>query len=158
YLIMTFSPLIVIIGLSNVLGLQYLIPLSKDNKFTLAICCGAVVNFVLNLFFIPKFYSYGAAVASLIAETAVTVTMFILARKDVSVKKLLKNVWKNMLAGVIMFVGVYVTQIYLTPSVLNSVLLIGEGILIYFVLLLILKDGFLFGFLQKLKEKISNKE
>ena len=75
-LIKILSPIIVIIGFSNVLGLQYLLPSGADKEFTIAIITGAVTNFILNCILIRYTGSYGAAVATVIAESVVTIVMF----------------------------------------------------------------------------------
>ena len=152
YLITLFSPIIIIIGLSNILGRQYLIPLQRDNLFTLAICVGAVSNLLLNIILIPKFYSYGAAIASVSAEICVTSTMFIFAKTDISLISVLKNTIKYLISGILMFVVVYYTQLYLQPSILNTFLLVCEGCIVYFLGLLLLKDVF---FIEETKKIIS---
>ena len=42
------SPIIILIGLSNVTGTQYLLPIKRQKEFTLSVVCGALMNFVLN--------------------------------------------------------------------------------------------------------------
>ena len=46
------APLVIIIGLSNVFGRQFLIPSNQDKKFTIAIVCGALTNLILNIILI----------------------------------------------------------------------------------------------------------
>ena len=153
YLIMMFCPIILIIGLNNVLGLQYLIPLKKDNKYTIAICSGAVINLILNTFMIYYLNSYGAAISTIIAETTITSIMFVIAKKDISFKKLFIDSWKFLFSGIVMFFIVYFTQVYLCPSVLNSMILIVEGIFIYSFLLIVLKENTLYSFIKKILKK-----
>ncbi len=156
-LIMILSPLAIIIGLSNVLGIQYLLPLKMDNKYTFSVTFGAIVNLVLNLFLITFYWSIGACIATISAELSITLVMLYFARKDVSLKNILFNNWKYLISGLIMFICVYWVQSFLAPSILNTFLLILEGILIYFICLLILRDKFLFliinSFLSKVKKK-----
>lgn len=153
-LIMIFSPVIIIIGLSNILGRQYLIPLKRDNAFTFAICIGAVSNLIMNLILIPIFFSFGAAIASVLAESAVTTSMLIMARQDISIEAVLKLTKKYFLAGVMMFVSIFSLQKFLSPSIINTILLIILGALIYFLLLLILKDSFFMIELKRVKSRI----
>jgi O-antigen/teichoic acid export membrane protein len=58
-LIKLLSPLIIIIGFSNIFGLQYLIPSGQDKKFTIAVTCGAITNLVLNFIMIRFWWSIG---------------------------------------------------------------------------------------------------
>ena len=145
--------MIIIIGLSNVLGLQCLIPMKKDTKYTIAITTGAISNLILNLILIPKLFSYGACIASIVAELIVTILMFVFVRKDISFFNLIKDNRKYALASLIMFFVVALIQKYLVSSILNTLILVSIGILVYFIVLLILKDDFLYMFLQKVLNK-----
>lgn len=154
-LIMIFSPLILIIGFSNVLGLQYLIPLNKDSKYTIAIVCGAVLNLVLNLVLIPLLWSYGACIATISAELCVTILMFFFSKKDISFLSVIKETWKYLLSGTIMFIAVFLTQYFLVASILNTLILIAEGVASYFAVLLILKDKM---FIDSIKKFFARKK
>lgn len=151
YLIMMFSPMVVIIGFSNVLGLQYLIPLKKDKNYTVAIISGAVVNLMLNLILIPLFWSYGACIASVSAELVVTSVMFYFARDSISLIELLKKSWKYIVSGIVMFIVVFLSQVNISSSILHTVELISEGIVIYFILLLLFKDELSLSYWHKMK-------
>ena len=137
------SPIILIIGFSNVFGLQFLIPTGQDKKFTIAIITGAVSNLCLNLVFIRFWQSYGAAIATLVAEFLVTMTMYFFIRKNVKLWKILFSSWKYILSGIIMFIPCYFVGVQLSPSILHTFLIVGMGAGIYGVLLLILRDEFL---------------
>ena len=143
------SPLVLILGFSNVLGLQYLIPSGKDREFTFAIVCGAVVNFLLNIFFIKIWWSIGAAIATLLAETVVTSIMFFLVRKEINFLKIIVLGWKYYLSGCIMFISCFAISSFLSPSVLNTLIIVVSGVLIYFTILLILRDKTVVNLLKK---------
>lgn len=154
-LMMMFCPLIMIIGFSNVLGLQYLLPMKKDKKYTIAITSGAGVNLVLNLILIRLFWSYGACIATIIAETVVTTIMFIFAKKDISFLELVKNSWRYIISGVTMFALVYFTQYFLAPKIYNTALLVLEGLICYFGLLFIFRDDLVLNYSKLLLNKIA---
>lgn len=63
--------LIPIIGISNVIGMQYLVPTGKETYLTRSVMIGSIVNVGFNAFLIPRFGALGAAIASVIAETCV---------------------------------------------------------------------------------------
>lgn len=153
-LMQLFTPLILVIGFSNVFGLQYLVPTQRDGKFTIAIISGAVTNFLLNMVLIRFFWSYGAVIASLIAELTVTTVMAVIIRKEISILKILKQSIKYLIAGGVMFAAVYVTQMFLSATILHTFLLVLEGAAIYFFMLLILRDKYLFGLLSRLATKL----
>lgn len=157
-LMQVFSPLVVIIGFSNLLGLQYLIPTRKDTKFTLCILAGAVTNLILNCALIPFYWSVGAVVASVIAECIVTGSMLFVVRKELSFPQMLKQCPKKMLAGGLMFAAVYVTQMFLRPTWYYTLLLVFEGVLIYVLLVFLFKDEFAFTLLNMAKTKLFHKK
>lgn len=154
-LLQILTPLVVIIGFSNVFGLQYLIPKHRDKQFTIAIIAGAVSNLILNLIFIPFYGAYGAAAASVIAESAVTVIMMVYVRKDIKLFPILKGIVKPLIAGIIMFVPVFILSTYVfTPTVLHTLIAVFIGIVIYTVCMAILRDEFLTFIFAKVKSKL----
>ena len=64
--------LIPIIGISNVIGMQYLVPTGKETHLTRSVMIGSIVNVGFNAFLIPQFGALGAAIASVIAESCVS--------------------------------------------------------------------------------------
>lgn len=154
YLLMILSPLIIIIGLSGVIGLQYLIPLGKDNLFSISVGGGAFVNFGLNILLIIFIQSYGAAVASVIAELTVLIVQLIFVRKVFSLKLIFKYSYKYIISGIIMFGLLFPVSLLLPNSMKTTLILMITGITIYFVLLLLLKDELFCDTLKKLKLKL----
>lgn len=66
-------PTVLFIGLTNVIGIQMLIPLGKEKLVLLSELVGAMVNLVVNICFIPKYGATGAAIGTLCAEFAVLI-------------------------------------------------------------------------------------
>ena len=148
------APIIPIIGLSNVFGIQFLIPSKQDKKYTLAVIIGAGINLVLNLVLIYFLKSYGAAIATVIAETAVTGVMLIFLRKHIKFGKILLSSWKYWVAGLVMFGVLFFVFNGYEPSVLHTLYMTGCGILIYFGVLTVLKDKYVWGAYRKIGEFI----
>ena len=74
---------ILMVGISGVMGLQVLYPMGRINIVILCTFIGAVVNVVLNVLLIPVYGHNGTAVAYMLAEVAVTVSMFTTAPMNV---------------------------------------------------------------------------
>ncbi len=148
------SPLIVIIGLSNVYGLQFLIPTNKDKKFTLAIICGACVNFVLNIILINIFQSYGAAMATIIAETIVTLIMKSYVNRYLDNDHIFRKAFKPFLAGTIMCAIGYLLGHSLSPSIVHTVILVIICAAVYTVSIIVLRDSLFLIILHKAKTSI----
>lgn len=148
------SGLAIAIGLSNVTGVQYMLPTNQQNKLTLSVICGAVVNFILNLFLIPWMQSIGAAIASMIAECIVTLVQFYIVRDVFSLSSVLKLSKNYLFAGAGMFVILAIMSYYLSASIIHTFLIVLAGVLIYAVALFLIKDSMLELVLNKLKSKL----
>jgi O-antigen/teichoic acid export membrane protein len=77
------SVLPLIIGLSNVFGIQVLLPFGKENNVLLAVVTGSVLSIGLNVLLCPLYAEKGAAISCIVAEAAVTALMGILATKQI---------------------------------------------------------------------------
>lgn len=133
-------PLILIIGLSNCLGQQYLTPTGQRRKSNKVIILGAFINFCLNALLIPKFGSYGAAIASLSAETVILVMYLKMSSSQLMINKLIFDNIKRVIAAVIMFIVVN----YMNNLPINTAgKLMGQiisGIIVYAISLILLRD------------------
>lgn len=156
-LLQILSLLILAIGLSNVTGMQYLIPTNRQNVLTLTVVVGAVINFVLNMIIIRDFASVGAAIASVAAETAVTVVQLIAVRKELSLSQIMKSAANYLVAGGVMLGIVLLLNGLLADTIVNTAVLVIVGMAVYFGILVIRKDSFLLHILQKFKCKINKK-
>ena len=152
------SPLIIIIGFSNVFGLQYLIPAGKDFKFTIAVTIGAVVNLILNSIFIYYWWSIGAAIATIVAECVVTIIMAIMVRKELNIFKIILSSWRAIISSIIMFISIFFISKKLDYSILNTFILISIGALIYLTLIIILKDKIILSTINKIINKFKKKK
>lgn len=143
-LIAIISPIIVLIGLSNVMGMQYLLPTKQQNKYTLSVIIGAIVNFTFNLLLIYKWKSIGASIATVIAEFSVTVTQFFLLRKEISVIDVIKSSAKYVFSALIMFLISIFLGKFIKNNLLSIICQVLSSSIVYFGLLLLLKDKIIF--------------
>lgn len=147
-LLYIFAPIIVVIGISNCIGTHYYTPSGRRAQSTKYQIIGSVVNLALNLIMIPKFGAYGAAVASLIAETVITVLFVWRSGDYMTTAKLIRYGWKKLIAGIIMALSVYWLGRLLSNrfsgttffGILVLAVQVVAGVLIYGLLLLILRD------------------
>jgi O-antigen/teichoic acid export membrane protein len=93
------SLLIVVIGLSNLFGIQVLVATGHEKKFLVAVLFGTVSNFCLNVLLAGKYGAVGASVASVIAEIMVTVATFIFALKVIPVRINAGSIFQPVLAA-----------------------------------------------------------
>ena len=142
YLIMILSIIVISIGLSGVFGIQYMVAVGRDKAFTIIVTSGAILNFVINLILVKYMYSYGVAISTAVVETLIAVADIIYLRKVLSIKRMIKDSYKYVISGAVMF-GITFTLSYFIPSsVWGTLVLIGVGILTYALCILLLRDSF----------------
>ncbi len=76
-------PTLVLIGFTNIMGIQMLVPLGGEKVVLYSEIVGAVVDLVLNAILIPKMASAGAAIGTLVAEVAVFLVQYVALRSSV---------------------------------------------------------------------------
>ena len=76
------TPTVLLIGMTNILGIQILVPMGREIVVLQSEIVGAVTDFIANLLLIPKWNSAGATAATLAAEAAVFVVQYMALRKS----------------------------------------------------------------------------
>lgn len=149
------APVIFMVGISNVIGIQILYPKGKINTVIRSCIFGAVLDLALCILLIPVFSYNGTAIAYVVAETTTTLAMCILGRKYIKLHYLKKAHLTYFLGAILM--GVVV--IFLGKMSIQSVLIyqIICGSLVYFICLLLNKDIFVMNLLCKLKRNEEDK-
>lgn len=66
-------PTLLLIGITNVIGIQTLVPLGREKQVLLSEIAGAITDLILNAILIPKYAATGAAIGTLIAEIVVLI-------------------------------------------------------------------------------------
>lgn len=135
------SPIVVFIAWSNVIGVQYMMPVGKVNQFTLSVTTGAVINFIFNMILIRHFQSLGTALATVFAEFSVTAVQFYLVRKDIDFKVMFNDFWKYLISSVIMFIIVKLIGNILGAGFKTTAVQIIIGALVYVIMLCIFRSS-----------------
>lgn len=150
------APVIIFIGISNLLGIQILYPKDKIGLVIWSVSVGALVNVILNILLIPGHGGVGAAVSTLFAELSVTAFQLIYGRKyyPFALSALL-NI-RYIGATAIMSVPLLVLTSFAEGMALQLLIGLPVGILVYFTSLLLMKDPLLFETITSLKTTISN--
>ena len=141
-LLILFSPIVVIIGVSNCAGSLYYTPAGLRRQSTRYIISGAVINLIMNTILIPGFSCYGAVIGSLIAESTITVLYVYHSNGYFTLRKIASHGWKKMVAGIAMLSVIFLLGYGKIASINVTVtqVILGGGI--YCVTLLIIKDSF----------------
>lgn len=145
------APIILMVAISNVFGIQVLFPKGKINIVTLCCGIGAVADLILNLCLIPLFSYIGTSIAYLGAEVATTVSMYFIGRRYIPIIYFKKSHLTYALGCVVMAFALYGLSLLQLPT-LTILLLQGCcGVLAYFIILCICKDEMLVQILSKIK-------
>ena len=76
-------PTLIFIGLTNIMGIQILVPLGREKIVLYSEIAGAIVDLFINILLIPRMAATGAAIGTLIAELAVWIVQFVALRYDI---------------------------------------------------------------------------
>ncbi len=148
-------PIVLIISLSNLIGIQILIPLGKEKLTMYSVMGGAVVNFTLNMLLIPIFARNGAAVASVIAESVVTLIQMIFTWQLVGKTFLSKGMLKYIGASLVMAIVAYAVS-YLPIGNVFVMLFAAAGLTgaAYLLVLLLFKDEIVYDVIKKVAGRV----
>ena len=148
------SAIIIFISISNITGNQYLLSVKREKEYTISVIVGAIVNVILNYILIRYYKSYGAAIATVIAELCVTVVQLYFVRKDFKLRDIFRGSIHYWIAGIIMFFVCLFLDAQLEHLMMSVIVETCFGIIVYFVLLLLFKDRFLMELSENVKKFI----
>lgn len=150
-------PLIVIIGLSGLLGSHWYTPAGLRGKSALFIVAGAAVNIVLTVVLIPRFGALGAAVGTFCAELVITLLYVAFCSGNLTPAQMLRNGWRNVLSGLVMFLAVRAMRSWDVGEPLRLLVQVCAGALIYGAALFLLRDTFVTAQLKRVIGKTRRK-
>lgn len=150
-------PTLLFIGITNVLGIQIMIPLGKEKQVLYSEIIGLIVNVAINIILIPKYASAGASIGAVVAELSVLVWQYI------DLRDLVKPVFKQMhyisisIALVLSTVGsLWVKALRLSNFlilVISACIFFG----VYIVVLTITKESIILELENQMFSKLKNK-
>lgn len=131
---------IVFTGLSNIMGLQVLYPIGKMKIVIFCTLIGAVINIILNVLLIPNYRHYGTAMAYMLTEMIITLSMFLIGRKYYPIRFIKRQHLNYVFATLIMSAVLYYIDTKEYDNILTFLLMVVVGIFVYGIILLILRD------------------
>ena len=149
------SPMVLLMGVANVLGNQYLLPTKRQKEYTIAVGIGVLVNFILNYIFIMLWQSVGACIASVISQIVVDAIQFKQLKREVKFKRIAKLSYKYIFASIVMFAACSLTKLIVSKGVVSIVLQVIVGVSVYGIILIKLRDQYLFMLLRKILLKLN---
>lgn len=180
YIIYLLSPMVLLMGVENVIGTQYLLPIKKQKEYTSSVTIGVVVNFILNYILITLYEAIGAAIATVLSQIVVDVLQYRHIKDEVKLKTLWNLCYKYLISSIVMFAICFAIKLLFSTSlvttaiynlaetvsmrrdqlfnILSIIVQIGIGVITYIVMLISLKDEYLYTFINKIKNRFLKKK
>lgn len=150
-------PTLLFIGLTNVLGIQMLVPLGKEKDVLYSTVAGAIVDLVINFALIPKYSSSGAAIGTLVAEMVVFVVQLWALRHDIMHVFMEISYWKIVIA----IMGASMAAIWVKFFSLNCFLALVISSICFFavygLVLIVTRESFTKDIIRQVFQKVKNK-
>ena len=133
-------PTLLFIGLTNIMGIQMLIPMGLENAVMISTFAGAIADLILNAILIPFFGSAGAAIGTLVAEFIVFIVQMVYLKKDIAYLYSKQNYIKIIAALIVAMIGAVAVKVLISgifiKLVVSAVLFFG----LYVIMLYIMRE------------------
>jgi len=125
---------ILFLAFGNVIRTQYLIPKERDKEYVISAILGAIINFIINIIFIPKYGAIAACLGTVMAELLVVSYQTFSIRKDLDIKKYIYDSIPFLIKAGIMFFIIHWFNYLSINEIYRIVLKVISAIIIYIVL------------------------
>lgn len=133
-------PVILLINITSMTGLQILYPVGKINVVIVSVIAGACVNILLNLLLVPKSGGVGAAISTTITEFIVFIVQIYLGRQyfPFNLSKFF-NI-KYIIGTLVMCFFIYLTSLLFQDNIPQVFVGILIGVLVYILTMYLFHD------------------
>lgn len=149
---------VLFIGMSNITGIQILVPLGYERIVLYSVISGAITDLVINFILIPELASSGAAIGTLVAEAVVLIVQYFSVRKQIP--DLFRSIkyYKIVIAIILASAGSFWVS-FLNLHIFITLLLSATLFFaIYGVSLILMKETLVKEIVSQLLEKIMPKK
>lgn len=145
-----FAILTFIMGISNFVSYQYFVPKIITKPSMIIIFISILINIVLNLIFIKKFGGFGAALATLIAESFISFSYMCFYARFQKITVVFKTIYKYFISGLITFIVIYIINKCIPCNSFKTFMLYSFAIiLLFFGIVIVLKDEIFLNLISK---------
>ena len=121
-------PTIIVAGLSNITGIQVLVPMGLERYTIVSTIFGALVDVILNFIYIPQYGPSGAAIGTLMAEIVVLIVQINYLKRYICINIEVINILKIIISALIAVGGL----LFFLPQIESVVLNLILCIVVYF--------------------------
>ena len=137
------SPIIIIVGIANVIVSLVLYPHRDENKYTIAVLVASMANVIFNYLMIPIIGHNGAIIGTVISEfISLSISLYyaIPYLKEHIIDLNFVEVFKYLISSLTIVIIIILIKYYFSSNVLVLVISVLSCIPIYFTMLYILKS------------------
>lgn len=135
------APLLFVVGLSTVFGMQILYPMGHLNIMLKSTLYASIVDIVIILVFAHYHSQNAAAWAYLLAEITATTCLYWLGRDFIPIKILDKTILNYFIGSLIMGVVLWAVSYLFLNNIMMTLIMIVTGIIAYMTVLIIRRDS-----------------
>ncbi len=147
-----FSFLIIIVGLNNIIGKQCLIAVDKQREYNISVIAGSIINALLNIVAIRYLGALGAAISSVCSEVVILIICIYYSKENLNVN--IKNsLFKYIVSAIFMYIAIVLTNSIFDSKLINMLIQIFIGIVVYFICLILFHEEFTFEILRGIKQR-----
>lgn len=151
-----------ITGIQSTLSNLLLVAQKRQNEYTVCVIVGMVANICLNALLIPRYYSEGAVVATILSGIVTTGIQMYMVRAEYSLKEVLQGILPYIFPTLGMTVALVFLKQFMAYTFINTIILIGTGMCVYFALLWLTKEELFIenavSIMKKIVHKIKGKK
>lgn len=151
------APVILLISLTNIMGVQVLYPMDKVKIVINSVVYGATINLIINFILIPTHGAAGAAISTLISEFIVLILQLFLGKRYYPCKISDFNISKYIISAMIMGLFVYACTLLPISIIWQFMMGVIIGLGVYLGLLIIYKDSLTMELIAIAKNKFAHK-
>lgn len=151
------SVLFIFIGMSGSVGGPLLVPLKRENSYTISVIAGAIINVIMNLLLIPSCQALGASIGTVIAEFSVMAISLFCCRDYINMKSIMKVFFKYSLYSIVILITVFLAKNLFVQPILSLIASVFIGITVYVTLLFVTKDAMFEFAVEVIKKRILKK-
>lgn len=134
------APVILFLSLSNLIGIQVLIPLGKESTTLVSVIIAAFTNFTLNLILINKMSYVGAAIATVISEGIVVAIQLYTVRNYMNSFNIMPSIIKFFVGTFVFFPIIYFVRLTVNSNIAIIVITIFLCAIAYLSFLYLIKE------------------
>lgn len=148
-----------IMGISNFVSYQYFIPKIITKPSMIIVTSAIMINIVLNMLFIKLWGGFGAALATIISESFISVLYLCFYAKFQKISVVFKGIYKYFISGAITFGLMYLINILHTCNTFSIfVLYVSMTLILFFGIIILLKDEITLKIIDMIINKLRRKE